>query len=595
MRKFIKKVNRGLTLTNKLVLIFIALSMIPVIIVGFVSTGISGNVLKEKEIARRTEEITLVDNEVAEIIREIDLIALKYKLNTNVQKLFTQYENIDDIEENFLKFEIEKLIFGYGDQFNYLLESTYIYSLDGIVCTNESYVHTSLYDYYKFDWFKDAADSGASKFIGDPEYRNGNRVIPYVRRITDLKDNETIGFVVINIDEVLFRTTYLNSFPSSSALLLIVNSRGIVLTNTDRKYIGEDASEALGVFGISEQNLKEKSFQYNWQGKEMLVISSESEKQDWVYYTIVPMSDVNAGSAVIYRITIALVGAIVLFLIFLSYFLSKRVTTPLRELSSVMKKAETGNLDVTYSGNNYDEIGKLGDSFNKMTKKLKKSMQETINVQKEKMEAELKGLEFQINPHFLYNTLSSIIWLADEGRNDEVIKVTKSLASFFRISISRGKEMIRVREEVEHVINYMEIQKTRYGDVMFMHDVDMEIRGFYTLKLLLQPIIENAIYHGIKAIKGRGIIKLRGIREGDDLVFIISDNGNKMNKQRAEELNKALNRIGDTDLGIGLKNVNNRIKLHFGQYYGLKFGVMDGYTVVEIRIPVIESEEEDDV
>ncbi len=592
MRRFFKKVNRGLTLSNKLVLMFIALAMIPVIIVGFVSTGISGNVLKEKEIARRTEEIILVDNEVSDIIQEIDLIALKYKLDANVQKLFTQNKNIDDYEENFLKFEIEKLIFSYGDQFNYLLDSTYIYSLDGIVCTNESYVHTSLDDYYKHDWFRRGADGGMSKFIGDPEYKNNNRIIPYVRRITDLKDNETIGFVVININEMLFRTAYLDSFPSSTASLMIVNSSGIVLTNTDRKYIGQNASEA---FNISEQNLREKNFEFNWQGRKMLVISSESAKQDWTYYSIVPMSDVNAGSAVIYRITLAIVGAVILFIVFLSYFLSKRVTNPLRELSSVMKKAETGNLDVSYSGNNYDEIGKLGDSFNKMTKKLKKSMQETISVQKEKMEAELKGLEFQINPHFLYNTLSSIIWLADEGRNDEVIKVTKSLASFFRISISRGREMIRVREEVEHVINYMEIQKTRYGDVMFMHDVDMEIRGFYTLKLLLQPIIENAIYHGIKAIKGRGIIKLRGKREGDDLVFLISDNGNKMNKQRAEELNEALCGIGDTDLGVGLKNVNNRIKLHFGQHYGLKFGVMDGYTVVEIRIPVIESEEEDGV
>jgi two-component system sensor histidine kinase YesM len=421
---------------------------------------------------------------------------------------------------------------------------------------------------------------------------NNNRVIPYVRRITDVSNNETIGFIVININESFIRSAYLNSFPSSTASLMIVNDNGVILSHTERKYTGDIASDA---YEIDEEYLKEPYFEHSLQGKNMLIISSESEKESWTYYSIVLMSDVNAGSAVIYRITLALVGAVILFIVFLSYFLSKRVTNPLRELSSVMKKAETGNLDVSYSGNNYDEIGKLGDSFNKMTTKLKKSMQETISVQKEKMEAELKGLEFQINPHFLYNTLSSIIWLADEGRNDEVIKVTKSLASFFRISISRGREMIRVREEVEHVINYMEIQKTRYGDVMFMHDVDMEIRGFYTLKLLLQPIIENAIYHGIKAIKGRGIIKLRGKREGDDLVFLISDNGNKMNKQRAEELNKALSGIGDTDLGVGLKNVNNRIKLHFGQHYGLKFGVMDGYTVVEIRIPVIESEEEDDV
>jgi two-component system sensor histidine kinase YesM len=124
----------------------------------------------------------------------------------------------------------------------------------------------------------------------------------------------------------------------------------------------------------------------------------------------------------------------------------------------------------------------------------------------------------------------------------------------------------------------------------------MEIKGYFTLKLLLQPIIENAIYHGIKTIKhGRGIIKLNGYREESDLVFIISDNGNTLTEKRAEELNAALTGETQEDLGVGLKNVNDRIKMHFGQGYGLQFRLLDGYTVVEIRVPVIESEGDTDV
>lgn len=593
MKKLFGKMRRGLTLTNKLVLMFIALSMVPVIIVGFVSTAISGNILKDKEIARRTEELLLIDKEISHILQDIDLTAINYKIDTNVQKLFTHYRYIDRYEINVLKFEIEKLIFTYSHQHNFLLDSTYIFSLDGLVCSNESVVNVTLNDYYQRAWFKKGMESGQTKFFGDAEKINGSRVIPYVRRITSVSNNRTIGFIILNINEAQVRSAYLNSFPSSTASMMIVNDNDVILSHTERKYIGKKASES---FEISQSELNEKNFEYKFQGKKMLVISSKSQKNDWTYYSIVPMSHVNASSAVIYRVTIALMGAVVAFIVFLSYFLSKRVTLPMRELSSVMREAETGNLDVAYSGNNYDEIGRLGESFNNMTKKLKMSMEETLRVQKEKMEAELKGLEFQINPHFLYNTLSSIIWLADEGKNDEVINVTKSLATFFRISISRGREIIRVSEEVEHVINYMEIQKTRYDDVMFVHDIDMEIRGLYTLKLLLQPIIENAIYHGVKTIKhGRGIIKLSASKQKDALVFYISDNGNTMTEKRADELNQALEGKKNGDLGVGLKNVNNRIKLHFGQSYGLKFKVKDGYTVAEIRVPIIESEEKTDV
>lgn len=592
MKKLFRKMRRGLTLTNKLVLMFIALSMVPVIIVGFVSTAISGNILKDKEIARRTEELLLIDKEISHILKDIDLTAINYKIDPNVQKLFTQFRNIDRYEVNVLKFEIEKLIFTYSHQHNFLLDSTYIFSLDGLVCSNESVVNVTLNDYYQRDWFKKGMESGQSKFFGDAELIKGRRVIPYVRRITSVDNNRTIGFIVLNINEVKIRSAYLYSFPSSSASMMIVNDNDVILSHTERKYIGKKASESFE----SQSELNEKNFEYNFQGRKMLVISSKSQKNDWTYYSIVPMSHVNASSAIIYRITLALMGAVVAFIVFLSYFLSKQVTHPIRELSNVMREAETGNLNVTYSGNNYDEIGRLGESFNKMTKKLKLSMEETLSVQKEKMEAELKGLEFQINPHFLYNTLSSIIWLADEGKNDEVINVTKSLATFFRISISRGKEIIRVSDEIEHVINYMEIQKTRYDDVMFVHDIDMEIRGLYTLKLLLQPIIENAIYHGVKTIKhGRGIIKLSAKKEKDSLIFDISDNGNTMTEQRAQELNQALDGKENNDLGVGLVNVNNRIKLHFGQGYGLKFKVVEGYTVAEIRVPIIESEERNDV
>jgi two-component system sensor histidine kinase YesM len=432
--------------------------------------------------------------------------------------------------------------------------------------------------------------SGDSKFLGNSETTGNKKIIPYVRLIKDLTTNETTGVVVININEIILRSTYLHDFSVDSSSTMIVNRNGNILSHTNKQYIGGSIYDVLGP-AAPDPKQNNIYFEIERYGQKMLVIQNTDNTFGWTYYSIVPLSEVLGGAVTINRVTIISMAISVSFCVFISYFLSKRVTKPIKNLSRVMKLVETGNLDVSYTVFHYDEIGQLGESFNKMISRLKTSMEESIQMQQIKMEAELKGLEFQINPHFLYNTLSSIIWLADEKRNEEVIKMTKALATFFRISISRGKDMITVQEEVEHVINYMEIQKLRYGDVKFVHDVDMEIKGYYTLKLLLQPIIENAIYHGVRTLKNEcGIIKLSGYIDGNDIVLLVYDNGKNMTQERVDFINDALSNNKDGDFGVGLKNVNDRIKLHFGQKFGLTFSIVNEYTLVKIRIPIIESE-----
>ena len=235
------------------------------------------------------------------------------------------------------------------------------------------------------------------------------------------------------------------------------------------------------------------------------------------------------------------------------------------------------------------EIGLIADSFAGMVEKLKVSLANGIKMQKEKREADLRVLEFQINPHFLYNTLSSVVWLSRENRNDDVIKVAKSLSNLFRISISKGKEIITIAEELEHVKSYIEIEKIRHGEQFTVeYRLDPVIMKNLTVKLVLQPIVENAIYHGIKQSRsGRGTIWISGAEFGGDIRFQVVDDGDTLSEREAARLNEFLERpeSSSEDFGIGIRNVNDRIRLTYGSPYGLSFSRDGALTIVSILIP----------
>lgn len=235
------------------------------------------------------------------------------------------------------------------------------------------------------------------------------------------------------------------------------------------------------------------------------------------------------------------------------------------------------------------EVGLIADSFESMVEKLRFSLANEIRMHREKREADLKVLELQINPHFLYNTLSSVVWLSRENRNEDVIRVAKSLSNLFRISISKGKEIITVAEELEHVRSYLEIEKIRHGEQFGVAwEIEPGIMKSLTVKLVLQPIVENAIYHGIKQSKsGRGTIKIQGAAAGGDICFTVTDDGDGLSAGEVVRLNELLENAATPapDLGIGIRNVNDRIRLRYGSPYGLRFSKDGVFTVVSISIP----------
>jgi two-component system sensor histidine kinase YesM len=256
-----------------------------------------------------------------------------------------------------------------------------------------------------------------------------------------------------------------------------------------------------------------------------------------------------------------------------------------------MKQVEKGNFDIQTEIGEMNEIGQLGRSFNLMVSRTKFLMEEMIHNQENKRKSELLLLQSQINPHFLYNTLDSIVWMAEQKQHEEVVLMTSALAKLFRASITKDQELVPIRVEIEHITNYLLIQKMRYEEELdYVIDIDESILSYKTLKILLQPFVENAIYHGIRNMYGieDGRITIRGREANDQIVFEVEDNGLGMTPEQLGKIR--FNGEQDTrNQGIGIRNVNERIKLYFGHEYGIQIrSEIEVGTCVTITIPKLE-------
>ncbi len=294
--------------------------------------------------------------------------------------------------------------------------------------------------------------------------------------------------------------------------------------------------------------------------------------------------------------------------ILLSIFLSQQISRPIKQLRKTMQQVEQGNFNVRATIGTHNEIGELSKTFNIMLSEIQKLVQRVTEQQELKRKSELKALQMQINPHFLYNTLDSIIWMAEGGKQQEVIAMSSSLARLFRLSISKNKEIIDIASEVEHVRNYLTIQKIRYKDKMdYRIEVPDEIKRYKTVKIILQPLVENAIYHGIKNKEGTGLIVIYGRKTNEGVELIVQDDGVGMSAEALQQLKdtiagngkKSVTTIGESSnplsshSGLGVHNVDERIKLYFGNSYGLEYESKEDFgTVVRIKLPAMEEEVE---
>lgn len=295
------------------------------------------------------------------------------------------------------------------------------------------------------------------------------------------------------------------------------------------------------------------------------------------------------------RLFIVFVILLIIFIVILiNSYISFRVTNPIRELEKSVKELEEGNLDADiYMGGSY-EVQHLGKSVQDMKFRIKGLMQDIVSEHEEKRKSEFDSLQAQINPHFLYNTLDIIVWQIENEKQSEAVHTVTALARFFRLSLGKGKNIVTVKDEIDHVKNYLMIQHMRFKNKFdYEFDIAEDVLELPSLKLMLQPLVENAIYHGMEFMDGDGMIMVKAWRKEDELYLSVADNGLGMTEDKVEMILTGKSTSGNgRGSGIGVKNVNERIKLYFGEAYGLTIdSEPDEGTTVIIHLPAKDEKE----
>ena len=314
---------------------------------------------------------------------------------------------------------------------------------------------------------------------------------------------------------------------------------------------------------------------------------SRSDKTGWTVVDCTNVRELLSKSRQAQSIYVLTAVVLVIVALLFSRFMARSITLPIQKLRDSMKKVQEGDFsvsDVVVDSRN--EIGSLTKSFDVMTHRIQELMEQNVHEQEQKRKSELKALQSQINPHFLYNTLDSIIWMAEGKKNEEVVLMTASLARLLRQSISNEDEVVPIANEVEYARGYLTIQKMRYKDKLeFQIDVDPSILHIPLIKLVLQPIIENAIYHGLKYKESKGLLIIKGFPKDGNAVLQVIDDGVGMDEETLAHIYDR-HKVNYHSNGVGVYNVQKRLKLYYGEDYGIAYESTPGKgTTATITIP----------
>ena len=443
-------------------------------------------------------------------------------------------------------------------------------------------------------WFQDAAG----------ELENFHFSTPHVQNLFD--DPSYRYYWVVSLSRTVELTRNGNSM--LGVLLVDMNYSSIeqllekANTDTSGEYVYLMAPDGEIIYhpkqnlihmGLYEENnteaagYEDTTVKENFHGEKRLVTVKTISYTGWKLISVVPMKSFSMGMTGMRNLVVLLVALTVLAVVILNQMVSARISKPLRRLNDSVKEWEAGNMNPDIYIGGSMEVEHLGKTLRSTVAQIRQLMDDIVVEQEEKRKSELDALQSQINPHFLYNTLDSIVWMITGERYDDAVFMITQLASLFRISLSKGKTVIKIEDEVKHARNYMNIQKIRYKNSFEVDfQIEEDILDGCIVKLVLQPLLENAIYYGMEFMDGEGEIHVRGYRKDKDVYLEVEDNGLGMPEEEAAELLNGKERPHKHGSGVGLVNVHSRLKLRFGEAYGLVIhSCPDEGMMVQIHIP----------
>lgn len=409
-------------------------------------------------------------------------------------------------------------------------------------------------------------------------------VVSMSKAVMDKKTGKCIGVILIDMKLDIIKKVIENVKPGKNGFVYIVDSTGDIVYSPVNNVVYRIKEEWLRDYNdkVMIKRIKDNDYE---------IMHMDSGYTGWKTVVVAPLEESLKVVTYIkyYSLTIAVITLI--FAVMLAIFFTRSIVNPITKLRKLMKAAEEGNLDCYFNSKYKDEIGELGDSFNNMLKEIKKLINLVQIEEKNKRKAEINTLQAQIKPHFLYNTLDTIQWMAQEHNAEDIVEMVGNLTNLLRIGLNNGDEIIKLKKEIEYVESYLVIQKTRYEDKLnYEINVDDNILEYNVIKLILQPLVENAIYHGIKEKRGKGKIIITGGIEDNKIHINVTDNGIGIKEDKLKEINKVLREghSSNSKIGYGIYNVNERIRLNYGEEFILSYSSVYGQgTSVDIWHPIL--------
>ncbi len=448
------------------------------------------------------------------------------------------------------------------------------------------------------DWFRSASQSMENLHFSTPHVQNifddpdypYRWVVSLSRHVQLTRDGVTQGGVLLvdmsfsGIEQVCRDVTL-----GSGGYLYLIDGDGELIYHPRQQLI---------YTGLLEENnraaasYRDGSHQETFQGRSRQVTIKTVGYTGWKLVGVAPAESAASPQLPLFGLTLLLFT--IFLMAFLNFLISARISDPILRLERSIRELDKGLANVKIEEGGCYEVQRLSHAVASMVSTMRHLMDDIVRQEGEKRRSELEVLQSQINPHFLYNTLDSVIWMTESGQQAEAIQMVTSLARLFRISLSKGKSIIPLADELEHARHYMNIQQIRFKN-KFTTEIQAKpgTEGLYTLKLIIQPLLENAIYHGMSSAEDDGLIRVTAYREGEDLLIDVEDNGLGMRPELAASLLDADRpEVRTRGSGIGVRNVHQRVSLTFGEGYGLTiFSEPDEGTLVRIRLPALDREE----
>ncbi|MFC5407097.1 cache domain-containing sensor histidine kinase [Cohnella soli] len=582
---------------NKILFIYVPLVFIPLLLLSYFSYTVNTDAVIKKTKKNMLDESRLITTRIDTIMSNAESFSNMIMLDLNKEELLKTLEKqprqdgewqtsdyvLRSQVEN--KLDFARLIFQDVESAIFMDKNGHLYVTDPDLLQGSA-------EGVKSDMLKTVAGSnGILNWF--PMQRRAywtkdadKPVLTVGKKIMDTETLETLGYLLVNISEKALSSVYRPVGPVQSSGYSIVDNEGTIVSSADEARVLQPMGEEKKADILSGKMLAEEAV--DGDGDKILLTSMPFGKQNWRLVNEIPLKELTKESWQVSKIILVVSGVCLLLALIGAIVLSRAIAVPIMSLARYVSRIRDENLDRPIEVTRGDEIGILGSGLNMMLGRVNDLLSRVKEEQKAKREYELALLQDQIKPHFFYNTLDLIYVNCMTGENEEAGRTTKALADFYRAALSNGEEIISIREEVRNIESYLYIQNARYADQFdYQIHIPNELLGYAIPKLTLQPLVENAIYHGIKEKQGFGHIAVEGSKQDGILLLRVSDDGVGFPEAKLADWNdeRAAGQTGK--ISFGLSSVDERIKLYYGERYGVRVHSESGVgTTITVEIPL---------